>query len=161
MLHVQYISIDHFLIEKIYPPSGEPSPSSYRGKLSLRCWACAWLNDCANGDEADFTSVKPNTKNAKDSLQLAHGTSYMQPVLLSGSLLSLGCTKSFMCVILSWSHLFPVIVGTEEVTKYHHSDEVCWPELMKLSTQVSFCFCFDKWTLIMSINKPDEFLQEY
>ena len=22
---------------------------------SLRCWASAWLNDCANGDEADFT----------------------------------------------------------------------------------------------------------
>ena len=25
---------------------------------SLRCWAFAWLNDCANGDEADFTYVQ-------------------------------------------------------------------------------------------------------
>ena len=26
--------------------------------LSLCCWAFAWLNDCANGDEADFTYVQ-------------------------------------------------------------------------------------------------------
>ena len=25
---------------------------------SLHCWAFAWLNDCANGDEADFTYVQ-------------------------------------------------------------------------------------------------------
>ena len=25
---------------------------------SLRCWAFVWLNDCANGDEADFTFVQ-------------------------------------------------------------------------------------------------------
>ena len=31
---------------------------------SLHCWAFAWLNDCANGDEADFTYVQTK-KNAK------------------------------------------------------------------------------------------------
>ena len=28
------------------------------GKLSLCCWAFAWLNDCINGDEADVTFVQ-------------------------------------------------------------------------------------------------------
>ena len=28
---------------------------------SLHCWAFAWLNDCANGDEADFTYVQTHT----------------------------------------------------------------------------------------------------
>ena len=35
-----------------------PSTSSCRGKLSLRCWPFAWLNDCANGNEADFMFVQ-------------------------------------------------------------------------------------------------------
>ena len=32
--------------------------SSCLGKLSLRCWAFAWLNDCANGNETDVTFVQ-------------------------------------------------------------------------------------------------------
>ena len=35
---------------------------------SLRCWAFVWLNDCANGDEADFTFVQTQ-KNAKSLLR--------------------------------------------------------------------------------------------
>ena len=59
---------DYYNIEKTtYPPSGEPSASSCPGKLSLRYWAFAWLNDCANGDEADFTFVQTHTKKRKVS----------------------------------------------------------------------------------------------
>ena len=47
-----------YIEKSVYPPSGEPSASSCRGKLSLRCWAFAWLNDCTNGDEANFTFVQ-------------------------------------------------------------------------------------------------------
>ena len=66
MVHVQYISIDNLVIttplKKQYSRPlvmlCEISCISCWGKLSLRCWAFAWLNDCANGDEADFTFVQ-------------------------------------------------------------------------------------------------------
>ena len=62
----QYISIDDFLItttkkKKTYPPS-EPSASLLSQIIALRCWAFAWLNDCANGDEADITFVQTQKK---------------------------------------------------------------------------------------------------
>ena len=75
-----------------------------------------------------------------------------------------GCPwpRQTTALILFWPRLLPEIVGTEEVIKYHHSDEVCWPEHTKLSTQVSFfVLVLTNELLLMSINKPDEFLQEY
>ena len=52
-----------------YPPSGVPSASSCRGKLSLRCWASAWLNDCANGDEADLTFIQTQKRKVSNIIQ--------------------------------------------------------------------------------------------
>ena len=52
-------------------------------------------------------------------------------------------TKTYLCwqFCVFWSTHFIRMI------KYHHSNEVCWPEHTKLSTQVSFGFGFDKWTL--------------
>ena len=50
---------DYYCIEKTtLPPSCWPGSSSCRGILSLRCRAFAWLNDCANSDEADVMFVQ-------------------------------------------------------------------------------------------------------
>ena len=59
-VHIYWWLSDYYYIEKTtYPPSGEIGASSCRrGKLSFRCWAFAWLNDCANGDEANVTFVQ-------------------------------------------------------------------------------------------------------
>ena len=49
-------------------------------------------------------------------------------------------TKTYLCwqFCVFWStHFIRMMV-------LDHSDEVCWPEHTKLSTQVSFCFGFDK-----------------
>ena len=40
--------------------------SSCRGKLSLR-WAFVWVNDCANGDEADFKVVQKQKQKQKQT----------------------------------------------------------------------------------------------
>ena len=58
-INIYWSLSDYYYIEKTtYLPSGEPSALSCRGKLLLRCWAFAWQNDCANGDEADFMFVQ-------------------------------------------------------------------------------------------------------
>ena len=66
MLHVQYISIDHFLITTTlkknfnktkHSPSGEPC-ASLGANCRFAAEPFAWLNDCANGDEVDFTFVQ-------------------------------------------------------------------------------------------------------
>ena len=62
-IHIYWSLSDYYYTEKTtYPPSGEPSASSCRGKLSLRCWAFSLLNDCVNGDEADLTVVQTQKK---------------------------------------------------------------------------------------------------
>ena len=73
-IHINWSLSDYYYIEKTtYPPPGEPSASSCRGKFSLHCWAFAWLNDCANGNEADFAFIQTKKKkNTKSLLSLSN-----------------------------------------------------------------------------------------
>ena len=58
-IHIYWWFSDYYYIEKTtFPPSGELGTSSCQGKLSLHCWVFAWLNDCANGDEADVSFLQ-------------------------------------------------------------------------------------------------------
>ena len=91
-IHIYWWLSDYYMyyIEKTtYPPSGEPGASSCRDKLSLRCWAFAWLNDCANGDEADVTFVQTRKTQSRYyfvnafHFDLIHvSTGYVGPTLL-------------------------------------------------------------------------------
>ena len=58
MLHVQYVSIDDFLITTTQKKTRYNRPLVDLGELLLRCWALAWLNDCANGYETIATLVE-------------------------------------------------------------------------------------------------------
>ena len=59
-----------------------------------------------------------------------------------------GHTILVIYMILFWPRLLPVIFGTEEVIKYHHSDEVCCPRTYynytKLSIASKSYLVFDK-----------------
>ena len=47
-----------------------------------------------------------------------------------------------LSLILFWPRLFPVIVGTDEVIKYHHSDEMCCSRTQKTVNRICFVlFC--------------------
>ena len=51
VVHVHYVAIDDLVITT-------PLKKQYNRPLVMLRWSFAWLNDCANGDEADFTYVQ-------------------------------------------------------------------------------------------------------
>ena len=58
-IHIYWWLSDYYYIENTtLPPSCRSGSSLCWGKLLLRCWAFAWLNDCTNGDEADVAFVQ-------------------------------------------------------------------------------------------------------
>ena len=105
-IHIYWWLSDYYYIEKTtQPPSGGPGASSCRGKLSLRCWAFAWLNDCANGDEADVNTFVQTRKS--QNLYLLNFFWKYSAIKSSNTKLYL---KMCACVGPRWHNFFTVFL---------------------------------------------------
>ena len=91
---------------------------------SLHCWAFAWLNDCANGDKADFTYVQTQKKKRKVSIKKA-------------TALYLFCWGSGSLVIV-----YTILLSTYNLKVCKLGKRLCWMNTTKIEAKVNqenFC----------------------
>ena len=82
---------------------------------SLRCWAFAWINDCANGDVADFTYVQTQKTQSLYCLNIARGCFFL-PLFANPRIVLNFIPDLYPIVLNCFCLLFFIIVVTSAIS---------------------------------------------